>query len=364
MEKHHVCEPEYENNIEVFEHNLYVADRNIEDFEMLEDMEHFPKQDIKQIGKEVSIALNELIVSRKAPRKLAGVHSKIVALAYETIKNENRNPEITVSQLLQKITKEVQENMKHGDYAFTNEDLYAQFGRTREKGVLSDIQYLLSEGGESAAFDKRHFSNALLDNTYGIDYITASINKNTHEIFFDLVQVKSDMGRLDKRDIDMIVLKHMNFVKKFKVMFEDFKVKEASLPDIEKLEASLGLEKALSIREDWDMSHLADTEEEGRDWLLNSLTEFRHSVENTDGYKQISNAAKYDYVLGLSKKTHIDNDPSIHGLIGREFKKWQGDWLSEIKVKKERIMKPLESKINYRIVVFSPNGEKEIYTVD
>lgn len=364
MEKHQVFESPQDEGFEILEHNLYVADKGIEDFEMLENMEHFGKQDVKQVGKEVCEALNELIVSKKAPKKLAGVHSKLVSMAYKTILEENRSPEITVSQLMGKITKEAQENMKRGDYAFTNEDLYSQFGRTREKGVLSDIKYLLSEANESSVYDKKHYSNALLDNTYGIDYITASINKNTREIFFDLVQVKSDMGRLMKRDVDLIILKHMNFVKKFKVMFEDFKVKEANNEDVEKLEESLGLEKALSLRETWDMAQLADTEEEGKEWLLDALNEFKSSVVDNKEYGQTPNAAKYSYVHDLGKENLIDEDPNINTSLGVEFKRWQNDWLSEIKVKKERVMKPVDDKINYRIVIFSGDGEKDVYTID
>lgn len=355
-----------EDSDNILDHTLYFEEKNGDTLEKLTNIELPIRNGLKEIIEEGSSALNQLVLSKRAPRALADVHSKLVSYILKTSKETKKNLQSCVSDTLRDFRIGLNKINGGIDNRYDDEVTYDQFGVSRERGVLADIDYLKSVENVPPHAIRKNFSNALLDNTHGIDYVTTTLYRDEgghSKLEVDLVQVKSDISRLEKRDTDLIVRKHKDFIHDFDFVFAEMKAKEVPLLQLENFISDLGTLRSLFVREAWDIANTENDIEQASEWLIASLVEFREDVKSTLLYKNASNSLKYSYISKMGNYTHIDDDPKKDSPLGRIFDEWKRRWLEEINVKMERTLNPV-GDISYRIVVYGGGGKKEVITIN
>lgn len=352
-----------------YEGKLFVAESLNDRGEALIDMEKWEGGlDIEDVVAGATQALEQFNLN-KSTRGLADMHSKLVALAWHVLRKNAKkpvNPTGTVNKLLEFVKKGVQEKMKGSALKFSNEDIFKHLGDSRAKGILADINYLSYQENAPEGAARRHYSNAMLDNAYGIDYVTTILRKNVvggRALYVDLVQVKANGETVDETERDAIVKKQMDFLRHYMFAFESRKVKEAAPGELQKLIDGFGFEKGTHVREAWDMAHSDPDEHSALSWWRESLEEFKADIMSDPLFATASNAAKWAYVSGIGERVHLEDDPDFASNFGTIFKEWQRVWLESINVKKVRGLEA-PTEVHYRLVIHMANGEREIYAVN
>lgn len=359
MEKYSENENSFEPN-DVFNHNIYAIEKGTNDAEMLFDLEKSNKLKINNIVESASIALNQLKQSGRAPNILAEAHGKIVALAYEQVKKSGKNSYNTISKMMDSIRKGIEKNRLKYDYFY--EDVYEQFGPSRERGVFADVEYLVNSEKVNSGLKRKHYTNALLDNKYSIDYISTTLDINNFEI--DLVQVKAGGKELDKRDIDNIIHKHQMFIERYNLVFEELKAKEVSENELDTFRNEFIVEED-KIRDSllFYIDYYIDSGDiEAINDCMDQLESFKKMIVSSKTYSKGSNSAKYTYITNLFNILNLKNI-FLSSELQNKFNSWKDSWVSDINVKKEKLFHEIDS-IRYNIVIYNADtGEKDTYSI-
>lgn len=345
----------------ILDHNIYVNEKNTNTNELLLDIEKLNRVNVDNIVESASHALSQLKQSGRAPNSLAESHGKIVSIVYDQIRKNGINSLDLISKTLDSIRRGIEKNGIK--YDFLHEDAFEQFGPSRARGVYADVEYLLSAEKAPYGSRRKHYTNAILDNKYSIDYITTTLSEESFEV--DLVQVKSGGVALEKRDVDKIIQKHQMFIERYDLVFEELKVKEIGELELESFrkefaESELDTKDALTLCIEY---FSLGEEEAALSDFIHQLDTFKNTIISSDSYHKGMNSAKYTYISNLINILGMNVHNADNNAFINIYNEWKNTWLGEIKIKKEKILHKIDNP-KFNIVTYnSETKEKEVYSI-
>ena len=220
---------------------------------------------VEAVAEAVAIQIDELAeatcealdsyIRSKSITKLADIHGELVSIVCGLASEAGQSIEDAAMSLLARVRSAMQNLLRKGRFSFSNEAIFAQFGKAQERGVISNALYL-SEAAAHAedGLVPDHYVSTSLDSAYSIDDVTVWSDPSVESQgirMIDLVQIKTSKEKVSDIDRERILRKHKDFLREKRLTIESFRSVDVPEAVLDALIEDLGAERATFISEKW-----------------------------------------------------------------------------------------------------------------